>query len=178
MNSVSEAMDAANDVMDPTVPIPPTLDPAKNPLLNTGPPPDTPPAACFRAGSNGFLKIGNSYFADGSGNAVATLLDAGSSAYFGLKLGPDIRPMVPISGCRGVYSLGLGDPTAQYQVDCSSMELGVYWSGVKQACYTYDIGGGLFYLICSNDLGSAYQCLRGIGLNGNLITAFLSWATS
>ncbi|KAI0740092.1 hypothetical protein C8Q76DRAFT_665789 [Earliella scabrosa] len=177
-NSVADAMDTAKDVMNPTVAVPPDLDPAKNPLLNSGPPPDTPPAACFGAGSRGFLKVGDAYVTNANGKAAATLLDAGSNAYFGLNLDPDNRPMVPISGCRGVYSLGVGNPTAQYQVDCSTMEFGVYWNGLKQACYTYDLGGGLFFLICANDLGNAYQCLRGINLNGNLIPAFLNWATS
>ena len=166
-------MDTAKDVMDPTVPIPPNLDPAKNPLLNTGPPPNAPPAACFGAGSKGFLKIGDSVI-----QTAATLLDAGSNAYFGLNLAPDNRPLLPYPGCRGVYHLGVGEPAAQFQVDCSTMEFGVYWNGAKQTCYTYDIGDGSAYLFCANDLGNAYQCIRGAGLNGNLITAFLNWATS
>ena len=65
-----------------------------------------------------------------------------------------------------------------FQVNCNTMEFGSYWNGVKQQCYTYDIGAGVFTVFCGNNLGTIYACLQGAGLAGALSPAFFNWATS
>ena len=69
---------------------------------------------------------------------------------------------------------------ADFQVDCSTMELGSYWNGVKQACYTYTepTSPGIFSVICGNNVGDIYACLQESSLFGNVDSAFINWATS
>ncbi|RPD59677.1 hypothetical protein L227DRAFT_611879 [Lentinus tigrinus ALCF2SS1-6] len=177
-SSISDAMQNAQNVIPPSTPIPPDTDPAKNPNINLGPPPNTPAAACFGAGSKGFLKTGDSYFSNANGKAPATLVDVGSNAFFGLTL-PDARTLEVIIGCSAVYVWAVGDALApNFQVNCATNELGSYWSGKKQACYSYSTGPGTFVVFCGNNLGSIYSCLQGAGLYGTLSPAFISWATS
>lgn len=177
-SSITDAMQNAQNVIPPQTPIPPDTDPAKNPNVNQGPPPNAPAAACFGAGSTGFLKIGDSYFTNANGNAPATLVDVGSDAFFGLTL-PDDRTLESVAGCAGVYGWADGAPLApDFQVDCSTLELGSYWNGVKQTCYSYSTSPGSFSVLCGNNLGSIYSCLQGQGLYGTLTPAFINWATS
>ena len=171
-------MQNAQNVIPANVPIPPDTDPAKNPNVNQGPPRDAPPAACFGAGSQGFLKIGDAYFTNENGKAPAALVDVGSRAFFGLTL-PTRRTVENVVGCPGVYAWANDDPLApDFQVNCDTLELGSYWNGVRQQCYSYDLGPGVFSVICGNNLGSIYACLLGSGLTGTLNPAFFNWATS
>ena len=177
-SSVSDATQDAQNVIPPSTPVPPDTDPMKNPNLNSGPPPNSPPAACFGAGSRGFVKIGDLYLTNENGRAPATLVDVGSNAFFGLTI-PTDRTVEAVVGCPGVYGWAGGDPRApDYQVDCSTNELGSYWNGVKQACYSYDRSPGVFSVFCGNNLGNIYACLQGAGLYGTLSPAFFTWATS
>ncbi|KAI0757834.1 hypothetical protein C8Q80DRAFT_1265676 [Daedaleopsis nitida] len=177
-SSISDAIQEAQDVVPANVPIPPDTDPAKNPNNNAGPPPNAPPAACFGAGSQGFLKIGDTYFTNENGKAPATLVDVGSDAFFGLNI-PTSRTLEAVVGCPGVYGWASGAALApDFQVDCGSLELGSYWNGAKQQCYSYNTGPGTFSVICGNNLGNIYSCLQGAGLYGTLNPAFINWATS
>ena len=171
-------MQDAQNIIPADTRVPPDTDPAKNPNVNSGPPASSPPAACFGAGSTGFLKIGDSYFVNSNGKAPATLVDVGSNAFFGLTL-PNDRILESVVGCPGVYGWANDDGLApDFQVDCNTLELGSYWNGVKQACYSYDEGGGIFTIFCGNNLGNIYSCLQGAGLYGSLAPAFINWATS
>ncbi|KAI0363440.1 hypothetical protein BV20DRAFT_1039936 [Pilatotrama ljubarskyi] len=149
-----------------------------NPQSNV-PPAAAAAAKCFKAGSLGFLKIDGPYFTEGDHKAPASLVDVGSDAYFGLEI-PTTRALVSIPGCpAGVYTQSGTAPLGpDFQVDCSTMELGSYWNGVKQTCYRYDVGAGVFRIFCGNNIASIYSCLQGLGLYGNLGPALLSWATS
>ncbi|KAI0751303.1 hypothetical protein C8Q80DRAFT_1156547 [Daedaleopsis nitida] len=179
-SSVTNAIQSSSNVVQPATPVPPDVDPSKNPTLNTGPPAGAPPAACFGAGSQGFLKNGDTYFVNENGKAPATLVDVGSDAFFGLTL-PTTRSLAAAQGCNGVYVWEDGAALqADFQVDCSTMELGSYWNGVKQACYTYTepTSPGIFNVICGNSVGDIYACLQESGLYGNVDSAFINWATS
>ena len=92
---------------------------------------------------------------------------------------PTRRTVENIVGCPGVYAWANDDPLApDFQVNCDTLELGSYWNGVRQQCYSYDLGPGVFSVICGNNLGSIYACLLGSGLTGTLNPAFFNWATS
>ena len=170
-------MQDAQNVIPADTPIPPDTDPVKNPNLNSGAPPDTPAAACFGAGSQGFVKIGDSYLTNENGNAPATLVDVGSDAFFGLAIPTDFI-LVAVDGCPGVYTWTGGALGPDFQVNCDTMELGNYWNGAKQACYSYDLGSGVFAVFCGNNLGNIYSCVQSAGDYGSLSPAFFTWSTS
>ncbi|KAH9851153.1 hypothetical protein C2E23DRAFT_261168 [Lenzites betulinus] len=178
--AVTTALESSSNVVKPATPVPPDVDPSRNPTVNAGPPASAPPAACFGAGSHGFLKIGDSYFTNENGKAPATLVDVGSNAFFGLTL-PTTRTLAPVQGCNGVYVWNNGAPLqAEFQVNCGTMELGSFWNGVKQACYAYSDASspGTFSVLCGNSVGSIYSCLQQSGSFGSLYPAFINWATS
>ncbi|KAH9896052.1 hypothetical protein C8Q73DRAFT_665065 [Cubamyces lactineus] len=176
-NDVSKAIASENNVINPQTRIPPDTSPPNNPVVNSGPPPNVPPAACFPAGSKGFLRLGDSYFTNANGKAPAELVGVGSNAYFGLTLPNDIV-LRAIDECQGVYNWDSGDLQPDFQVGCSTNELGSYWNGVKQACYTYFINDSEFAILCGNNVANIYTCLQSSALYGQLIPAFINWATS
>ncbi|TBU25013.1 hypothetical protein BD311DRAFT_670462 [Dichomitus squalens] len=183
-SSISSALTNTQNVINPQTPIPPNIDPAKNPNYNAGPPPGIPAAACFGAGSNGFLKLGDTYVSTNTDGTLggATLVDAGSDAFFGLRAPADI-PFISVTGCSGVYGWGSGSIGPDFQVDCSTNELGSYWNGAKQTCYYFTTPGptaGLseFFIVCGDNLGNIYSCLQGSGMYETLNPAFVSWATT
>ncbi|KAI0365298.1 hypothetical protein BV20DRAFT_767203 [Pilatotrama ljubarskyi] len=178
-SAVTSAVSAEANVIKPATPVPPDVDPSRDPVTNSGPPAGAPPAACFGAGSKGFLKIGDTYFVNENGKAPATLVDVGSDAYFGLTL-PTNRALVSIDGCNGVYQWQDKDLQPDFQVDCSTMELGSYWNGVKQTCYSYSLPSNpdVFDVICGNNIGNIYTCLQIYGAYGDLNPGFITWATS
>ena len=169
-------MQVVQDVVPANTRVPPDTHSAKNPNVNPGSPASAPPAVCFGTGSKGFLKIGDVYFVNSNGNAPATLVDAGSDAYFGLTL-PDNFILEAATGCPGVYGWAGNAKTlsATFRVDCDTMELGSYWNGVKQACYSYQNGDGTFHVYCGNNLGSIYTCAQNAGKYGPIDSAFISW---
>lgn len=174
------AVSSAN-VINPATPIPPVFDPSHDPNV-VSPPPDAPAAACFGAGSQGFVKIGDVALVDGNGPVPAVLVDVGSDAYFGLTLRTN-RVLSEVSGCNSVYEWIDSDLQPNFQVDCSTMELGSYWSGVKQTCYSYALpsstpGIAVFSLFCGANVANIYSCLQQQGLYGDLEFAFMNWATS
>lgn len=179
-NAVSTAVDSSSNVINPATPVPPDVDPSRDPVINSGPPAGIPAAACFGAGSKGFLKIGNAYFVNENGKAPAALVDVGSNAFFGLTL-PTTYALVPVDGCSGMYRWTSGAALQpDFQVDCSTMELGSYWNGEKQACYAYGEADvpGRFIVLCGNNIGNIYSCLQSANAFGTLDPAFISWATS
>lgn len=173
----------------------PSTDPNINQLTRPQSAPGTipastfPAAACFTAGSQGFLKLGDLFFvpATGGNPSPATMIDEGSNAFFGLTL-PDQRGVEEITGCPNVYTAIT--PVSQsgpfFQVDCSTNEFGIYWSGNKLPCYILEFTnpapppGVLFTfdLLCGNDLGAIYSCIQGSGINSPLTSAFITWSTS
>ncbi len=179
-SAVSDAVDSSSNVVNPATPVPPDVDPSRDPVVNSGPPAGLPAAACFGAGSKGFLKIGDTYFVNENGKAPATLVDVGSDAFFGLTL-PNNHALLPVDGCSGMYEWRVdGGLQPDFQVDCSTMELGSYWNGEKQACYAYreaDVPD-LFLVLCGNNIGNIYSCLQAANAFGTLDPAFISWATS
>ena len=189
-HAISSTSNAISDVQtnsDPTVPIQPQIDPAKNPDASVPPSTSLPPAACFGAGSHGFLKLGDQVLVqDDLTPDPATMLDAGSKTFFGLQLGPtDNFKLTAIGGCNAVYAV-LGDtssPLPQYQVDCSSNELGLYWNENKLSCYYYldpVTAGGFIpvHLVCGHSASNVYSCVQGQGVYADVSPAFLTWATS
>ncbi len=169
------------NVLNPATPIPPVSDPSHDPNVPS-PPPNAPAAACFGAGSHGFLNIGDAFFVDGNGPVPAVLVDEGSDAYFGLTINTN-RVLGEVSGCDSVYQWIDADLAPNFQVDCSTMELGSFWSGVKQTCYSYSLpsntpGIAVFTLYCGTSAANIYSCLQQNGLYGDLQSAFISWATS
>ncbi|EIW53198.1 uncharacterized protein TRAVEDRAFT_74601 [Trametes versicolor FP-101664 SS1] len=180
-SSVSTAASSSMNVLNPATPIPPVSDPAHDPNVPS-PPPDAPAAACFGAGSHGFLKIGDAFIVDGNGPVPAVLVDEGSDAYFGLTVNTN-RVLGEVSGCDGVYQWIDSDLAPNFQVDCSTNEFGSFWSGVKQPCYMYNLpsdtpGIAVFALYCGTSASNIYSCLQQNGLFGGLQSAFLTWATS
>lgn len=164
----------AQNVIPASVPIPP--DPVNNPAVNKGPPPGIPAAACFGPGSQGQILLNGQSILLGPGPTTdGTIVDAGSDAFFGLELGADYK-LTAVDGCSGVYAWDHGDGLApSFQVDCSTNEFGSYWNGVKQTCYAYSLGGGVFYTFCGNNLGAIYSCLQGAGMYGTVNTLVHSW---
>ncbi|KAI0631822.1 hypothetical protein C8Q77DRAFT_1159558 [Trametes polyzona] len=179
-SAVASAMEAESNVINPKTSVTPVVDPSHNPTLNTGPPPGVPPAACFGAGSQGFLKLGDTYFSNANGKAHATLVNVGSDAFFGLNL-PTPFHIIALPGCNAVYEWqGSAPLQPNFQVDCSTKEVGTYWNGVKQPCYYYFLpdGSGRFAVYCGRSIGNIYACLQSSGLYVDLRPAFINWATS
>ena len=188
-DAISAASNAISDVQtntDPTVPIQPQLDPSKNPDATIPPSASLPAAACFGAGSHGFLKLGDQVIIqEDLSPDPATMLDLGSKTFFGLQLGPNTLKLNPIGGCNAVYAV-LEDTSAskpQFQVDCSSNALGIYWNENRLTCYYYtdpEMSNGYIpvHFVCGNSASSTYSCLQGQGIYSNLMPAYLTWATS
>ncbi|KAJ6625173.1 hypothetical protein B0H10DRAFT_2316888 [Mycena sp. CBHHK59/15] len=156
-------------------PVPPDADPARNPNINSGGGANTPAAGCFRAGSSGQITIlgGLIWLATGTTKEPATITDAGSNAYFALQLPNGVFSAQAL--CSGVYAWSSG-AQASFQVSCSTNELGTYWNGVKQTCYTVQVTGG-YALVCGNNVGSIYSCLQSNGVNGQISPASFTWST-
>lgn len=177
---MSDAVDSSSNVVNPATPVPPDVDPSRDSVVNSGPPAGTPAAACFGAGSKGHLKIGDAYLVNENGIDPATLVDVGSDAFFGLTL-PISYAILPVDGCSGVVRwVGGVALQADFQVDCSTMELGSYWNGKKQTCYAYsepDLPGP-FIVVCGDNIGNIYSCLQAANAFGTLSSAFISWVTS
>ncbi|KAI0660064.1 hypothetical protein C8Q70DRAFT_932972 [Cubamyces menziesii] len=168
-SDVSKAIANESNVINQQARVPSDTSSPNNPSVNSGPPPNS--------GSKGFLKLGGSYFTNADGKAPAELVGVGSSAYFGLML-PHNVVLRAVDECQGVYKWDSGDLQPDFQVDCTTNELGAYWNGVKQACYTYFMNDSEFAIMCGNNMGSIYLCLHSSGLYGRLIPAFINWATS
>ncbi|KAJ8496353.1 hypothetical protein ONZ51_g1146 [Trametes cubensis] len=164
-SDVSKAIANESNVINQQARVPSDTSSPNNPSVNPGPPP------------NCFLKLGGSYFTNADGKAPAELVGVGSNAYFGLTL-PDNVVLRAVDECQGVYKWDSGDLQPDFQVDCTTNELGAYWNGVKQACYTYFMNDSEFAIMCGNNMGSIYLCLHSSGLYGRLIPAFINWATS
>ena len=180
-------------------PLIPAVQPATDPNINqvTRPPsaPGSvpastfPAAACFKAGSQGFLKLGDSFFVPTTGGdpLSATLTDEGSNAFFGLDL-PDPRGVEEVSGCPNVYlAVTHSSSTGPfYQVNCDTNELGIYWSGNKLPCYALEffsptppLGVAFtFDILCSSDVSAIYTCVQSSGINAPLVPAFITWSTT
>ncbi|KAI0823452.1 hypothetical protein BC628DRAFT_506599 [Trametes gibbosa] len=176
-SSVSNAVQSSSNIVKPDAPATPVVDRSKSTIVNSGPPANAAAAACFGAGSKGNVFVGDQILgnADG-GNQQAALVDEGSNAFFGLTLGGGPFFIQPVSGCNGVYVLNNGGPHADFQVDCSSRELGAYWGGVKQTCYTYTENPPVINIYCSNNAGNLYSCLQQTGRFGTVNSAFITWA--
>ena len=158
-------------------PVPPYVDPALDPnvnhVTNTDGSSPFPPAACFGAGSQGTLKVGDVFFTNENGIAPATLVNAGSDAFFGLDI-PTPRTVVSI--CPGVYAWDGSTAGPFFQVNCDTMEFGTFWNGVKQQCYTYSITGtNTFDVFCGNTLGDIYSCIQAQGMFNTLVPGFMTW---
>ena len=165
--------------MNPQTRTPPDTAPPNDPVVNSGPPPNVPPAACFPAGSTGFVKIGDTYLVNQNGKAQATLIDVGSAAYFGITIPTNVA-VEPIDGCQSIYTWNFAAPALQpdFQVDCSTNELGGYWNGEKLTCYAYNLANSTFLVICGDNVANVYSCLQNSGLYGQATPAVFTWATS
>lgn len=165
--------------MNPQTRSPPDTAPINNPVINNGPPPNVPPAACFPAGSTGFVKIGDAYLVNQNGKAPATLVDVGSDAYFGMTIPTNVA-VEPVDGCQSIYTWNFNAPALQpdFQVDCSTNELGGYWNGEKLTCYAYPTTNGQFIVICGDNIANVYSCLQNSGMYGQVTSAVFTWATS
>lgn len=152
------------------------MDPDHDPTLPS-PPPAAPPAACFGAGSEGFVLLNNAVFINDTGPVHAKLVDVGSNAYFGLSLGTN-RALGAVAGCNAVYEWVIADLQPNFQVDCSTNELGSYWEGVKQRCYVINDTPGRAPIFCGNNAADVYACLQGMGRYGDVELATPQWATS
>ncbi|KAI0641666.1 hypothetical protein C8Q79DRAFT_1077354 [Trametes meyenii] len=178
-SAISAAIASSANVINPQTPISPPTDPAVDPTRNRGNP-SAPPAACFGAGSTGFLKVGNSYFGRNDTKAKATLIDAGSKAYFGLSLSIFSAPvqLEPIDGCNAVYFWGPGQLEQNFQVDCSTNELRMYWNGIQQSCYYWLADPNDVAIFCGSNIANIISCVHGQGVYADLQPAFLTWTTS
>ncbi|KAJ8496397.1 hypothetical protein ONZ51_g1160 [Trametes cubensis] len=178
-SAVEKSIASQSNVMNPQTRVPPDTNPPNNPNVNSGPPASVPPAACFPAGSKGFVKIGDSYLINQNGKAPATLVGVGSSSYFGMTIPTNVEVQV-VDGCQGVYTWNFAASGLQpdFQVDCSTNELGSYWNGQKLPCYAYPISASQFHVLCGTNVGNIYSCLQNGGLYGQLSPAFFTWATS
>ncbi|KAI0750084.1 hypothetical protein C8Q80DRAFT_1120148 [Daedaleopsis nitida] len=136
-----------------------------------------PPAKCYGAGSKGFVKINDSFFTNNNEKAPAVLVDVGSDALFGLTLVTN-RALAQSEGCPGVYAWDDVPLAPNFRVDCDTMALGSYWKEEKQKCYRYQESNGVFHVVCGNDLDDLSSCLRGAGLNGELVAANIVWVPS
>ncbi|KAI0357228.1 hypothetical protein OH77DRAFT_1399844 [Trametes cingulata] len=173
-SSIASTIQSSDNVIDPQTPIPPNTDPSKNPLINSGPPPNAPAAACFGAGSQGFVRVGSSCFTFENVCVLSQLQDVGSDAYFGLTIRNNWA-LVPYAGCKGVYRWDDAPLAPDFQVDCSTMELGSYWNGQKQTCYTYPTSDFTFTTVCGNNIANIYTCLQQNGVYQTLRPAFINW---
>ncbi|KAI0660053.1 hypothetical protein C8Q70DRAFT_913797 [Cubamyces menziesii] len=178
-SAVAKAIASQQNVMNPQTRSPPDTAPINNPVINNGPPPNVPPAACFPAGSTGFVKIGDAYLVNQNGKAPATLVDVGSDAYFGMTIPTNVA-VEPVDGCQSIYTWNFNAPALQpdFQVDCSTNELGGYWNGEKLTCYAYPTTNGQFIVICGDNIANVYSCLQNSGMYGQVTSAVFTWATS
>lgn len=152
------------------------MDPDHDPNIPSSPP-SAPAAACFGAGSKGYVLFNGEVLVDSHGPVQAVLIDVGSDAYFGLTVGTN-RALTQAPGCSGVYQWTESDLQPNFQVDCSTNEIGSYWNGVRQRCYAYSYTPSITALFCGTDVGNIYSCIQNQGLYGEVELGTMTWATS